>query len=209
MRVLDLFCGAGGAAMGLHRAWPGAEIWGIDQKPQPHYPFKFMQGDWTEVGLCQHWDFVWASPPCQGYSEATPLRYRKLLPKLIPVVRQRLLQWGGPFVIENVENARKHLLEPTLLCGSMFGLKVWRHRYFELSGFEVVRSMPPLLYKFCQHYGRPITLHCGSNTRKTRGTTSVKAAGAAMQIDWMTGKELNEAIPPAYSEYIAKQVPLS
>lgn len=199
MRVLDLFCGAGGAAMGLHRAWPEAEIWGVDHKPQPHYPFKFMHGDWTEVGLCRHWDFVWASPPCQGYSEATPLRYRKLLPKLIPLVRQRLWEWGGPFVIENVENARRHLLEPIMLCGSMFDLKVWRHRYFEIHGFEYWSRLK------CQHGGRPVTLHCGSNTRKTRKTTSAKAAGAAMEIDWMTGKELNEAIPPAYSEYIARQ----
>jgi DNA (cytosine-5)-methyltransferase 1 len=202
LRVLDLFCGAGGAAMGLHRAWPDAVILGVDIEPQPHYPFQFVQADWKRPNY-DAFDFIWASPPCQGYSEATPLKYRAVLPKLISPVRKMLLQWDGPFVIENVENAKEHLWEPIMLCGSMFGLTVWRHRYFETHGFYFRVGHQ------CQHKGRPVTLHCGSNTRKSRKTTSVDAAGEAMGITWMTGKELNEAVPPAYSEYIARQFDLS
>lgn len=183
--------------MGLHRALPEAEIVGVDIRPQPRYPFTFIRTDAMLFPLVGY-DFIWASPPCQGYSEATPLRYREILPKLIEPIRERLLLTGSPFVIENVENARHHLIAPVLLCGTMFDLKIWRHRYFETS-FSVRGNLR------CYHKERPITLHCGSHTRSTRKCTPVKEVRIAMDIDWMTGKELNEAIPPVYSEYIARQ----
>lgn len=206
MRILDLFCGAGGAAMGLHQAFPEAEIVGVDIKPQPRYPFKFVQGDVFETAtprwILQGFDFVWASPPCQGYSEATPLRHRDRLPKLIGATRELLHKACRYYVIENVENARNWLRNPSVICGTALGLNVWRHRYFETDGDWVIEPLE------CKHAGRPVTLHCGSNTRKSRRSTSVKDAGRAMGIDWVKGKELNEAIPPAYSRYIGEQFKL-
>ncbi len=213
MKVLDLFCGAGGAAMGLHRAWPEAEIFGVDIVPQPHFPFEFIQCDWQEAlrtlpGIWERCDrddlFVWASPPCQRYSTMTKKWGRSdNHPDLIPEVREELQALECPFVIENVPGAP--LLTPTLLCGSMFGLKVRRHRIFE--------SSFPMLSLSCNHSAQKEVVgvygHAGGSSKrdglKFKGTDSWRDA---MGIDWMTGKELAEAIPPAYSEFIAKQVQL-
>jgi DNA (cytosine-5)-methyltransferase 1 len=200
MRILDLYCKAGGAAMGLHQAFPEAEIIGVDILPQPRYPFKFIQGNALEMEMVRGFDFVWASPPCQGYSEATPLHYRNRLPRLIAATRDLLRTAQVPYVIENVENARRHMISPVMLCGTMFGLEIWRHRYFETDCGSWL-----LAPTSCAHNGRPLTLHAGSNTRRTRKSLTVKEAARAMGIDWMIGTELNEAIPPAYSRYIGEQ----
>src|SRR5271165_1946740 len=136
MRILDLFCGAGGAAMGLHQAFPEAEIVGVNIKPQPSYPFTFVLSDWKEfLKSCGLFDFFWASPMCQLYSKtAAILRGKGLVnpgKNQIPEVRQWLKETTKPYVIENVPGAP--LIEPFMLCGTMFGLGVLRHRHFETS----------------------------------------------------------------------------
>jgi DNA (cytosine-5)-methyltransferase 1 len=135
MRLLDLFCGAGGAAMGYHRAGFD-EIVGVDIEPQPRYPFAFFQGDALEYCAAHgsEFDAIHASPPCQAYTRMA----RGLLesqgrgreyPDLIHATRSALHLAGVVSVIENVPGAP--LLGPVMLCGSSFGLLVQRHRLFE------------------------------------------------------------------------------
>jgi len=208
--LLDLFCGAGGAAMGYHRA--GFDVVGVDKEPQPNYPFEFIQADVTDLfsGLTSYgrtFDVVHASPPCQGYSN---LRRKIAHPRLIAPVRSWLIMYGKPYVIENIEDARRHLRNPVRLCGSTFDLHVRRHRWFETS-FPVL--VPP-----CQHDGREIRAYYGKKGWLvwTPGAAAVQAKGRKpilrgqveqaprdMGIDWMTTwDELREAIPPAYTEFI-------
>jgi len=135
-RLLDLFCGAGGAAKGYHDA--GFKVTGIDINPQPNYPFDFIQADAMEIGLrflnpgpfWRPFDAVHASPPCQSYSALSPLTTKEH-PRLVEPVRGMLIESGLPYVIENVVGAP--LINPIQLCGSSFGLGVWRHRIFEMS----------------------------------------------------------------------------
>lgn len=199
-RLLDLFCKAGGGSMGYHRA--GFDVTGVDIEPQPRFPFRFVQADALDyVAAHGHeYDAIAASPPCQGYSEATPVHIRATLPRLIAATREALHATGKPYVIENVEGARGGMVTPVLLCGTMFGLPLWRHRYFETHGISLLSPAG------CLHRGRPVTLHSGSNTRKTRGSTSVGEIRRAMGIDWMTLHELYDAIPPAYTEHIGRQL---
>jgi len=201
VRVLDLFCGAGGAAMGLHQAWPDAEIVGVDIKPQPHYPFTFVQRDWSEHLMLYtlDFDFVWASPPCEHYSQCTPKKFRENHADLIGPVRLALQTWKRPFVIENVPCAKKHLREPIMLCGSMFGLGIRRHRFFEINGFDV---MTPT----CQHKKSPVLI-TGTHRRtyEPRYEYSAQQCRDASGLTWMTRTEMDKAIPPAYSRYIAEQ----
>lgn len=209
MKVLDLFCCAGGAAMGLHRAWPDAEITGVDINPQPRYPFRFVQADAMTYPL-DGFDFIWASPPCQAYSRMHKLNQAqgnaKEHPRLIEATRARLMASGIPYIIENVEGAP--LRNPVKLCGSMFGLLVQRHRLFETSFFtlapdcrheEFISDKPPLH----RLQGVSRVVGCYGNGR---GQGDNKALWErAMGITWMVRKEIAQAIPPAYSEYLAKQ----
>jgi len=240
-RLLDLFSGAGGAAMGYHRA--GFEVVGVDHKPQPHYPFEFIHADamefidsllrgpnytfyqQTQNGVVcwklEYFNAIHASPPCQGYSEATPMSHRSKTPRLIPMVRDLLQAVSIPYIIENVGGARHDLVLPVMLCGTQFDLPIYRHRYFEIKP-QIFTLLPP-----CQHRREPITVHIGSHTRKTwipvicsnggdgrnnggrpnpRPRERVDVVRWAMGIDWMVGKELTEAIPPAYTEFIGKQL---
>lgn len=200
LKGLDLFCGAGGASMGYHRA--GFEMTGVDINPQPRYPFRFVQGDALEYVAAHGNEYaaIFASPPCQRYSEATPIHIRETKPDLIAATRDAIKPFGVPYIIENVANARRHLVNPVLLCGTMFGLRVWRHRWFETWPFWCLSPVS------CDHRGRPVTLSPGSNARKGRGGTRIAVARDAMQIDWMTGEEINEAIPPAYTEFLGTQL---
>jgi DNA (cytosine-5)-methyltransferase 1 len=198
-RALDLFCGAGGASMGLHRA--GFDVTGVDIKPQPRYPFKFVQADALNHPLVG-FDFFWASPPCQKYTVAqNAAKNAHSHPDLIPAVRERFECWGKPWVIENVVGSP--LITPVLLCGLSFDTKVRRHRLFECS-FGVLT--PP-----CQCKGQDYFVIFGHECRNRRhgqpaGRKNKIAVGrAAMGIDWMTRGELSESIPPAYSEFIGRQ----
>lgn len=201
MKILDLFCGAGGAAMGLHRVFSSAEIFGVDIHRQPRYPFKFIEAD--VFSLTWNWsmfDFIWASPPCQRYTQMLNhgLTDRNGHPDYIDATRKRLLASGCPYVIENVPHAP--LLNPVMLCGEMFGLRVTRHRLFETS-FPV--EQPPHL----KHRGTHIRKQ-GDNGYYFRvyGHETGKASwGMAMGINWMRSPELAQAVPPAYSEYIARE----
>jgi DNA (cytosine-5)-methyltransferase 1 len=203
VRLLDLFCCAGGAGMGYHRA--GFEVVGVDIKPQPRYPFEFHQADALEY-LREHgheFDVIHASPPCQRYSEGTPPEYRMLHPDLIAPTREALKQADKPYVIENVEMARSILVNPVMLCGSMFGLKIWRHRYFEIYPFWFMSPMS------CRHDFEPILISGMGSTPKRNGKrykSPIAEKREAIKIDWMTTEEITEAIPPAYTEFIGAQL---
>lgn len=196
MRVLDLFCGAGGATRGLQLA--GFRVTGVDIKPQPNYcGDEFIRADAAEFHLWGY-DLIWASPPCQRFSCVTPNGHREKYPDLIAKMRQRLQ--GKNYVIENVPGARHLLKNPVMLCGSMFGLRTRRHRYFET-------SFPVEAPGRCDHSKPPLLVTtAGANSRKIGNTKSTKNAPEAYGIDWMRGRELAEAIPPAYSRYIAEQL---
>ena len=206
-RLLDLFCCAGGAARGYAEA--GFDVFGVDIAPQPNYPYPMMVDDAMRlpIGFLRQFDAIHASPPCQGYSAlAARTGAGDNWPKLIPDVRDLLADTGKPYVIENVEGAP--LRDYVILCGTMFpGLRVIRHRLFE-SNFTI---MPPphvgshplchTLDKRKSHYGRTdewvdfVQVNGGGNS-------SAEAARDAMGIPWMTKKELNEAIPPAYTSLV-------
>ena len=203
-RIADLFCGAGGAAMGLHRA--GFEVVGFDIEPQPRYPFEFHQQDALTVDL-SGFDAVWASPPCQAY---TPLRARypeKDYPDLISVTRRALEDSSLPWIIENVIPAP--IRRDVMLCGTMFDLRVYRHRKFETSGLFAPMSPEHPKHKYRTGSGRGQTQrkahYLAGNFVTVTGNVG-SYAGEAMGIDWMTGKELSQAIPPAYSEFLGRQL---
>jgi len=200
MKILDLFCGAGGAAMGLHRAFPQAEIIGIDINEQKHYPFRFVLTDAMIYSL-DGFDLIWASPPCQGYS-VTKSVWRREYPKLIPAIRERLQKSGAWYVIENVPGAP--LNNSVTLCGTMFGLNVIRHRLFECNPRI---DFPPAS---CNHHKKVVSAGREPNDRQFHSVTGhhsgVQKAREAMGIDWMTQKELSQAVPPAYSEWIGNEL---
>jgi len=204
MKLLDLFCGAGGAAYGYHLAGFD-EIVGVDIKPQPRYPFEFVQADALGF-VAEHgheFDVIHASPPCQRFSSATPNGYKEKHPDLIEPTRQALMSLGRPFVIENVAGARKHLKAPFMLCGSMFGLSIFRHRYFEIWPGVLMLTLT------CQHDFTPIYI-TGSTGRSgcgfPRKDASIARKREAMDIDWMVTSEIDQAIPPAYTEWIGKKI---
>ena len=211
MKILDLFCGAGGAAMGYHRAFPDAEIIGVDITPQPRYPFKFIQGDAIDVlGCCDpsRLALIHASPPCQRYSDlARRNGNADAWPDLLPLVRYALMATGAPYVIENVEGAPMN--RPVVLCGTMFsGLRVLRHRLFEASFHIPTPAHPkhPLVFTHDRrkaHYGL-LDQDAAFVQVTGGGNCTVKNKADAMGIGWMNGHELNEAIPPAYTEHIGK-----
>lgn len=208
MRLLDLFCGAGGAGAGYARA--GFEVVGVDVRYQKNYPFEFHMADALTFPL-RGFDVIHASPPCQRYSVASVQdgygRARDVSttdhPDQISRVRARLVRTGLPYVIENVPGAP--LRDTVLLCGSMFGLKrLRRHRLFESNV-----SIPPLQ---CNHgiQRNCITIagHSGGSSNRDGISRfgSVSVWREVMGINWMTSAELAEAIPPAYTEYIGRSI---
>lgn len=205
-RLLDLFCGQGGASMGYNLA--GFEVTGVDINPMPRYPFTFVQTDAVEF-VREHgheFDVIHASPPCQGESLLQAVNNnRDRHPRLIVPTRDALVAAGKPYVIENVVGAK--LFAPIRLCGEMFGLSVIRHRLFE-------SNVPLAAPVHVKHRGRvrgwrhgvyhdgPYVAVYGEGGGK--GTTAEWSA--AMGIDWMTRDGLREAIPPAYTEHVGAAI---
>lgn len=207
MKILDLYCGAGGGAQGYAQA--GWDVVGVDWEPQPRFPFTFIQADALEF-LSEHgreFDAIHASPPCQAHTVLKHAPGAKFHRDLIPETRRLLVAIGRPWVLENVMGAP--LRSPIMLCGSMFnleaaGAQLRRHRLFESSVF-----IPPLA---CRHDPSKPTIgvyggHARNRKRDGRGEAgsldfSQADAQEAMGIDWMTFTELSQAIPPAYTSYI-------
>jgi DNA (cytosine-5)-methyltransferase 1 len=201
-RVLDLFCGAGGAGTGYARA--GFDVTGVDIEPQPRYPYRFVLGDALEyVEAHGHeYDLIGASPPCQAHTSLQG-RWGREYPDLIAPTRDALKATGRPYVIENVPGAP--LENPITLCGSMFGLRVIRHRIFETS---VPIWFPP---SPCSHPRNAVGRRGNEGTREwitvTGHFSNVPKAQQAMGgLDWMTQHDLAQAIPPAYTRWIAEQM---
>jgi DNA (cytosine-5)-methyltransferase 1 len=205
LRLLDLFCGAGGAGMGYHRA--GFEVVGVDHRQQPRYPFKFIEADAMTFPL-DGFDAIHASPPCQDYSLA--LRHLSgKQPRLIDGVRGRLSRSGKPWVIENVPGSPLSKFSDmfgshgVVLCGSMFGLRVRRHRLFET-------SFPIRKPRGCDH-STPALNHYNRAGRERIYAEFGRQDpdpiwNAAMGCSWMNKVEGRNAIPPAYTEFIGRQL---
>lgn len=214
MKLLDLFCGAGGCSVGYHQA--GFEVVGVDIAPQPHYPFEFHQADALEF-IAAHgheFDVIHASPPCQAYTGMRKInlaRYGRVPehPDLVAPTRLALQATGRHYVIENVRGAPLHT--QIILCGSMFGLpRLSRHRHFECS---ILLPAPPTctcrqndinigVYGYVPD-GRRVSYR---HHRLSRIAASLQEAWAAMGIDWMEWNEVKEAIPPAYTRWIGKRI---
>lgn len=198
--LLDLYCGAGGAAMGYHRA--GFDIVGVDIRRQPNYPFPFVQGDAIHppVDLAR-FDAIHASPPCQRYSAITPTKIRDQHPDLYEPTRDLLVANGRPWVIENVMGSPYR--QGAVLCGSMFGKRFRRHRMFEASFAMLTPS--------CDHRGQgPVVGVYGHGGRvdwtksdASRGQMApTKAFGPLMDMDWAHWREVAQAVPPVYTEFV-------
>ena len=202
-RLLDLFCGAGGCSVGYHRA--GFDVTGVDINPQPNYPFEFHRADALTFPL-DGFDVIHASPPCQDHS---PLRSRAGAHGtgwMLDATLDRLSDNSALWIVENVSAA--HNRADIMLCGEMFGLRTVRHRRFTIDPrFAGLLCTPP----HPRHKAR-------TSTRKRRacweagmhisvtGDIGSTIGGLALGIEWMTGNELSQAIPPAYTEYIGLQL---
>lgn len=202
--LLDAFSGAGGCSRGYQMA--GFHVVGVDIEPQPRYiGDEFVQGDALEF-IAKHgreFDAVHASPPCQGYSVTANMPWVGDYPKLIEPVRELLQATGKPYVIENVIGAPLH--NPIMLCGTHFGLKVFRHRLFETSWFML--NLPHVPHR--ERIGRNGYVCVAGHGDSGRGYVPADHRTSAawkrgMSIDWMTMSELAQAIPPAYTAYIGQ-----
>lgn len=199
-KLLDLFCCQGGASAGYASA--GFEVVGVDREAQPRYPFEFHRGDAVEF-LAEHgheFDAIAASPPCQAFTAAQSIRGNEH-PELIEPVRDVLRKLGKPFVIENVEGAPLH--DPVLLCGTMFGLRTYRHRLFE-SNVRLTARPHFEHVKFAAKMGR--RAGPGEYMTIVGNFTDAEAAREIMAMPWATRDGLREAIPPAYTEHLGRQL---
>ena len=217
MKLLDLFCCAGGASMGYNLA--GFSVFGVDIKDQPNYPFEFIKSDALEIlkdkDFLNSFDVIHASPPCQGYSKSTKsdsiyVHYSqgKDTPKLIEIVREALVSSSKYYIIENVIGAKHDLINPIRLTGHMFNLPIKRGRYFECNfPIEQPKNIvrPGYCKKYAERHGfdyRDMTV-----TGKSRRKGCIDVWRKIMEMPW-AGRawELSEAIPPAYTKYIGEQL---
>lgn len=225
VNLLDTFSAGGGCSAGYQAA--GFDVYGIDLDPQPSYRHPFHRGDALHVlrtlldggtidfgdGRLALGDFavIHASPPCQGYSTITPDHRRDAWPRLIAPVRELLVETGLPYVIENVEGAKRELRDPARLCGSSFGLEVRRHRWFEsnvwLTGLPCRHTeAPDPVGVYGDHWDSREFLRPDGSRRGAKAT-SLEHAKAAMGIGWdVTWHDLIEAVPPAMTEFIGLQL---
>lgn len=186
-RLVDFFCCEGGAGKGYHDA--GFDVVGVDIEPQPRYPFEFIQGDAVELmadpDFLAQFDAIHASPPCQAYANVTKWTGTQSdHPDLVPPVLALLEAQHRPWIVENVENAP--IRPDYILCGSHFGLRVRRHRWFQTSwhGFSLLPG--------CMHRDTDLAfMHKGE-----------RAYADALGGTWMSSKGGRQAIPPAYTEYL-------
>jgi len=193
--LLDLFCGAGGAAVGYHRA--GFDVVGVDLAPQPRYPFPFIRADALAIDW-RGFDAIHASPPCQRYSTITADRAAH--PDLYAATLERIRDAAQVWIVENVPRAPSR--SGVVLCGSMFGLRVRRHRIFETS--HVVLAPP------CRHseQGRPVLVAGNGGACDARHSLRLPRNEwpALMGMPWATPDEIAQAIPPAYTEHVGAQL---
>jgi len=219
VRLLDLFCGAGGAAMGYHRAG-FTEIVGVDIKPQPRYPFSFVLGDALEYCAAhgREFDAIHASPPCQKFTQMSA-RWRgrggvaDSHPDLLTPTLMALRTLGIPWAVENVQGARPLMGRVVSLHGGMFGLGVYRPRLFasDLLILAPTALMPlePIGVYGDRPDGRRLWTRLNGNGKKRsvmRCAKSLEEAQVAMGMDWADWHGTKEAIPPAYTEFIGKQL---
>ncbi|MEE4546188.1 SAM-dependent methyltransferase [Streptomyces sp. V4-01] len=201
-RLLDAFCCQGGAAAGYKLA--GFDVTGIDLNPQPRYPYRFIQGDAIAYILAHgaEFDFIHASPPCQHDSECQRIQGRDH-PDLIAPTRAALEATGRPWVMENVRGAVPKLRTPVMLCGAMFGIATYRHRYFETGGgFTLTPPEHPQHLAPQAKMGRPVP--DGWFGQYVGNFSGVDQARAAMDVPWMNRDGIRECIPPAYTTYIGR-----
>jgi len=209
MRVLDLYSGAGGCTKGYQDA--GFYVVGVDNRPQPRYcGDRFILGDALEVlagmietGEIEEYSLIAASPPCQAYTDLRTLQ-GKTYPDLISVTRTLLRATGKPYVIENVEGAP--LINPILLCGVMFGLKVFRHRLFECSPWILAPGHPKHNGSTGTHRYPYKPINGYIQVTGAGGNFTLEQGQKAMDIDWMNKEELAQAIPPAYTKWVGEQM---
>ncbi|MFF5854338.1 SAM-dependent methyltransferase [Streptomyces sp. NPDC012751] len=197
-RLLDLFCCQGGAAKGYADA--GFDVTGVDKAPQPRYPFRFVQADAIAFVL-EHgaeFDFIHGSPPCQHDSDCQRIQGREH-PDLIAPTRAALETTGRPWVMENVGGAVPKLRGPVMLCGQMFGLANYRHRFFEPGGgFHLDQPGHPAHTVPQAKMGRPVPP--GHYGQFVGNFSSVPLAREVLGVPWMN----RECIPPAYAEHIGR-----
>lgn len=208
--LLDLYCGAGGAAMGYHRA--GFDVVGVDHVEQPRYPFRFIRADATTFPL-DGFDAIHASPPCHDHSTLAALHSKRDTGWMLATTVARLAGHGRPWIVENVEHAAFPLdVWRVMLCGSAFGLRLRRHRWFASNLMFLVptcdhlllRSMGGAVGVYGNGGGDQNTLRSDGKRRAYKGTAA--EARAAMGIEWMTRPELSQAIPPVYTELLGARL---
>lgn len=215
--LLDLYCGAGGCARGYQLA--GFHVVGVDRVPQPNYcGDEFVRGDALEylVANGAYFDVFHASPPCQFATALKQLHkdddaYEKRHINMIPQTRTLMQAFGKPYVIENVALAKRHLIDPIMLCGASFDLKVYRHRLFEVYPHVVPAKAHGPHQDKTPPAGRGVSPKgfisvSGNGGIQGLGMPYMEYARTAMGIDWMSRVELSQAIPPAYTQYIGEHL---